>query len=164
MRATAGKVTVAFVTLGFTAFGLAACGTSAPPPAAGGPPLPAANASASAMVAAVCHGGCPSSLPTVAAGYEPLAAFGLNSRSGDVDFAGRPLEVCFSVGSLTVGTLSYKIGSPIGGGTTLFDDVDADATAMQGCVADPGNDSGSNPVSITAGGPGTWVVRIDQQD
>ena len=79
-----------------------------PPPA--GLRFPPQTRRQSAMVAAVCRGGCPSSLPTVAAGYELLAAFGPNSRSGDVDFAGRPLEVCFSVGSLTVGTLSYKIG------------------------------------------------------
>jgi hypothetical protein len=81
-----------------------------------------------------------------------------------VDFANRPLEVCFAVSSLSVDKLIYSIGSPLGGPMTLFDVVDPDATAMQGCIPDPGNDAGANSVSVTAGGPGSWVVRIDQQD
>jgi hypothetical protein len=162
-RATVWKVTVGVATFGLATFGLAACGTSSPPPAAGGPPLAVANQQASAMVAAVCGTACPS-LPAVAVGYEPLAAFGPSSASAEVDFDNRPLEVCFAVGDLSVDNLTYEIGSPIGGSTTLFDDVNQDVTALQGCLPDPGNDSGSNTVRIVASGPGSWVVRIDEQE
>jgi hypothetical protein len=115
------------------------------------------------MVAAACGAACPA-LPAVAAGYEPLAAFSPSSGSAVVDFANRPLEVCYAVGDLSVGKLTYKIGSPIGGPTTLFDDVNQDATALQGCLPDPGNDSGPSTVLIAASGPGSWVVRIDEQE
>ncbi|HXZ82578.1 MAG TPA: hypothetical protein VED84_02370 [Acidimicrobiales bacterium] len=158
------KVAVVLIVLGLVAFGLAEHRTNAPSPAIGGPPITDGIVSASAMVAAACGGTCAASPPSMTAGYEPLAAFGPDSSSGVVEFDHRPLEVCFAVGSLSVGKLTYVIGSPVGGPMTLFDDIDPDATTMQGCVFDPGSDSGPNTVSIVASGPGPWVVRIDQQD
>ncbi|MGD0219863.1 MAG: hypothetical protein ABSC73_05305 [Acidimicrobiales bacterium] len=157
------RVATWLIVLSLFAASLAAVGfafdRAVTPHTLGGPPLaPAGN-----FVASVCGTAC-SALPAVAAGYRAVAAFGPRSRSGVVDFANRPLEICFAVGSLAVGKLVYAIGSPIGGPMTLFDVVDPDATATQGCVPDPGNDSGPKSVSITAGGSGSWVVRIDQQD
>ncbi len=161
-RATIWKVTVGFIALGLAAFGLTACATGGPQ-AIGGPPLAVANQQANTMVAAVCGSGCPT-LPTVTNGYAPLAAFSPTSGSATVNFANRPLKICYAVGSLSVGKLTYQIGSPIGGSTLLFDDVGADATALQGCIFDPGNDSGPTSVVIAASGSGSWVVRIDQQE
>jgi hypothetical protein len=157
------RVATWMIILALFAVGLAAVGfafdRAVKPQTSGGPPL----APAGKVVTAVCGTACPA-LPAVEAGYTPLAAFGPRSSSGVVDFANRPLEICFAVGSLSVGKLVYAIGSPVGGPMTLFDVVDSDATAMQGCILDPGNDAGANSVSVTAGGPGSWVVRIDQQD
>jgi hypothetical protein len=163
-RATAWTIVLVLILAGLAAYGFEAHRTSATPPAAGGPPLKVVTVSARAMVATACGTACPASLPAVAAGYEPLAAFGPNSPSGVVDFVSRPLEVCFAVGSLSLGKLSFEIGSPVGGPMTLFDDVDPDMTAMQGCLLDPGNDSGPHQVTTAASYPGSWVVRIDQQD
>lgn len=122
-----------------------------------------AVAAANSMVRKVCRSACPSLLPTVAAGYQPLAAFGPNRVSATVNFNRAPLEICFAVASNSVKSLSYEIGTPFSGPTTIFDASNGPLSFMQGCVADSGNDNGPTSVVVTPGGTGSWVVRIDEQ-
>lgn len=124
----------------------------------------AAEQEAGALLKPVCGAHCPPLLSAVAAGYEPLAAFGPGSAVNFVTLAGVPLEVCFAVAGSSVTSLAYEIGNPAAGPTPLYNASGGPAdSSPQGCVADPGHDVGVTPVAVSATGAGSWVVRIDQE-
>lgn len=103
-----------------------------------------------------CVQNCPK-LPAVPSGYYSVGVFSPSNPSDLVNFSNLPLQVCFAV-SGSINSLTYEIGSPSGGPTTLYQG----GSQTGGCVSDPGNDSGLTNVTITAGGSGMWLVQIDQ--
>jgi len=106
--------------------------------------------------AALCSQDCPP-LPSVPSGYYSVGVFSPSSPSDLVNFAQRPLQVCYAVTG-SVSSLAYEIGSPSGGPTTLYQS----GSSPSGCVADNGSDSGLTDVAITATGSGMWLVQIDE--
>ena len=104
-------------------------------------------------------------VPPVPQGYEQIGDISSSggSKHKRIHFAARPLELCFAVGDPSIQRLTYEIGSSwfFGGPTTMFDSSGGNSVT-NGCVADPGNDSGGENVSIHADGPGGFTVAIYQ--
>ncbi len=101
-------------------------------------------------------------VPPPPTGYQTLATIPASvNTTPQVTFAGSRLAICWAVSSPSVGTLSYQIGTSFSGATNLFDSTTGDLVT-NGCVSDPGNDTGPQTVSTTISGTGSYIVAIYQ--
>jgi hypothetical protein len=106
-------------------------------------------------------------VPPVPSGYEEIGRIASQNGSAhaQVRFSSRRVQMCFAVSDPAVSRLTFRIGSPLfgfGGSTTMFDSSGGNSVT-NGCHSDPGNDGGSQNVSIHADGQGSYVVAIYQE-
>ena len=111
-----------------------------------------------------CASGVCLPVPPAPVGYVEVGRIGSptgQARAG-VQFAGRPLELCFAAATTAVQRLTFEIGSSLFGGPTKMFDSSGGNLVTNGCARDPGNDSDREQVTIRSGGPGAYVVVVYQ--
>jgi hypothetical protein len=111
----------------------------------------------------VCAEGACLAVPPAPSGYQEIGsiASAAGSKHRRLHFSARPLQLCFAVSDPSIRKLTYQIGTSwfFGGPTTMFTSSGGNSVT-NGCVSDPGNDSGGENVAIHADGPGPFIVAV----
>lgn len=101
-------------------------------------------------------------LPSTPSGWTRLATISASQSSEQqVNFRGVQLQICWVVKGGSVVSLSYEIGTPSNGATTLYGANGSQNSS--GCVYDPGNDNGVETFAVIESGLGNYAVSLNEQ-
>jgi len=101
-------------------------------------------------------------LPATPNGWTRLATLS-DSQSSEirVTLHGVQLQICWVTKSGSIASLAYAIGDPAAGPTPLYGEYGSQSS--NGCVYDPGNDTGSETFAVYESGIGNYAVSLNEQ-